>query len=96
MRLTPTEFRIFYTLVKNAEHVVPANRLFAYVWGTEGGAANSLRSHICHLRKKLGLDGSARGSIASVPGVGYVFRGSVSRATGSGEEPLPGQVAAQP
>lgn len=74
VRLTPTEFRIFYTLAKNAEHVVPATRLFAYVWGNEGGAANSLRSHICHLRKKLGLAGGARGSIASVPAVGYVFR----------------------
>ena len=73
-RLTPTEFRIFHTLVKNAGHVVHADRLFADVWGNEGGAANSLRSHICHLRKKLALDGGARGSIASVPGVGYVFR----------------------
>jgi DNA-binding response OmpR family regulator len=96
VRLTPTEFRIFYTLVKNAEHVVPANRLFAYVWGTEAGAANSLRSHICHLRKKLGLDGGARGSIASVPGVGYVFRASASRAMGWGEGPLPGRAAARP
>jgi DNA-binding response OmpR family regulator len=73
-RLTPTEFRIFYTLVKNAGHVVPANRLFTYVWGNDGGAANSLRSHICHLRKKLGLDGGDRGAIVSVPAVGYVFR----------------------
>jgi DNA-binding response OmpR family regulator len=73
-RLTPTEFRIFYTLVKNAGHVVHSGRLFANVWGNEGGAANSLRSHICHLRKKLGLDGGSGGSIASVPGVGYVFR----------------------
>src|SRR2546428_157142 len=78
VRLTPTEFRIFYTLAKNAGHVVPANRLFAYVWGGEGGAANSLRSHICHLRKKLGLDGGARGSIASVPAVGYVFRSATT------------------
>jgi DNA-binding response OmpR family regulator len=73
-RLTPTEFRIFYTLVKNAGHVVPANRLFSDVWGNEGGAANSLRSHICHVRRKLGLDRGAGGSIASVPAVGYVFR----------------------
>jgi len=73
-RLTPTEFRIFYALANNAEHVVPANRLFTYVWGAQDGAANSLRSHICHLRKKLGLDGGARGSIASVPAVGYVLR----------------------
>jgi DNA-binding response OmpR family regulator len=77
-RLTPTEFRIFYMLVKNAGHVVPANRLFADVWGTDGGAANSLRSHVCHLRKKLGLDGGSRGSIGSVPGVGYVFRWSTA------------------
>ncbi|HEV8534279.1 MAG TPA: response regulator transcription factor [Candidatus Limnocylindria bacterium] len=96
VRLTPTEFRIFYTLVKNAEHVVPANRLFAYVWGTDGGAANSLRSHICHLRKKLGLDGGAGGSIASVPAVGYVFRASASSASLSEDEPFPGQVAAGP
>jgi DNA-binding response OmpR family regulator len=76
VRLTPTEFKIFYTLVKHAGRVVPATRLFAYVWGSESGAANSLRSHICHLRKKVGLDGGVHGSIASVPAVGYVFQTS--------------------
>jgi DNA-binding response OmpR family regulator len=74
VRLTPTEFRIFHALAKSAEHVVPAKRLMSYVTGTQGGVANSLRSHICHLRKKLALDGGAGGSIASVPAVGYVFR----------------------
>ena len=88
IRLTPTEFRIFYTLVKSTDHVVPANRLFAYVWGSDGGAANSLRSHICHLRKKLGLDGGGGGSIVSVPAVGYVFRPSVSL-TPTASEPMP-------
>jgi DNA-binding response OmpR family regulator len=76
IRLTPTEFRIFYTLAKSGGHVVPVNRLFAYVWGSERGAAHSLRSHICHVRKKLGLDGGVRGSIDSVPAVGYVFKTS--------------------
>jgi two-component system OmpR family response regulator len=88
IRLTPTEFRIFYSLVKNAEHVVPANRLLAFVWGSEGGAANSLRSHICHLRKKLGLDGGAHGSISNVPAVGYVFRTSARHELATAEEPL--------
>jgi len=74
VRLTPTEFRIFHALAASAEHVVPAKRLLTYVSGTQGGVANSLRSHICHLRKKLALDGGTRGSIASVPAVGYVFR----------------------
>lgn len=91
-RLTPTEFRIFYTLAKNAGHVVPANRLFTYVWGNDGGAANSLRSHICHLRKKLGLDGGSRGSIVSVPAVGYVFRTSTARAGAA--DPVTERVAA--
>jgi DNA-binding response OmpR family regulator len=80
VRLTPTEFRIFYALVRSADHVVPASRMFMYVWGSENGAANSLRSHICHLRRKLGLDGGARGSIASVPAVGYVYRAVIPRA----------------
>jgi two-component system response regulator MprA len=74
IRLTPTEFRIFYTLAKSGGHVVPVNRLFATVWGSERGAAHSLRSHICHVRKKLGLDGGAHGSIDSVPAVGYVLK----------------------
>jgi DNA-binding response OmpR family regulator len=94
IRLTPTEFRIFYTLVKNAEHVVPTSRLFTYVWGNEGGAANSLRSHICHVRKKLGLDGGARGSIASVPAVGYVFRASAHPAETTPEESAAEHVSA--
>jgi DNA-binding response OmpR family regulator len=94
IRLTPTEFRIFYTLVKNTGHVVPANRLFADVWGNEGGAANSLRSHVCHLRKKLGLDRGARGSIASVPAVGYVFRWSGPIVDTAPDDALSEQVAA--
>src|SRR5437867_10632552 len=36
IRLTPTEFRIPYLLVTNAGHVVPASRLYTYVWGSEG------------------------------------------------------------
>ena len=94
VRLTPTEFRIFYTLVKNAGHVVPVNGLFTYVWGGEGGAANSLRSHICHLRKKLLLDGGARGTIAAVPAVGYVFRTSTASAGSTLGDSAPRQVAA--
>jgi len=93
-RLTPTEFRIFYALVKNAGHVVPANRLFTYVWGHDSGAANSLRSHICHLRKKLGLDGGPRGAITSVPAVGYVFRISGPLADPVRAERVTEQVAA--
>ena len=80
VRLTPTEFRILYLLATNPGHVVPASRLYTYVWGSEGGDANALRSHISHLRRKLEeIGGEAPGQITSVPAVGYVFRRSASR-----------------
>jgi DNA-binding response OmpR family regulator len=74
VRLTPTEFRILYMLVTNSGHVVSASRLYTHVWGSEGADANALRSHISHIRSKLDRDGAGPGEIASVPGVGYVFR----------------------
>jgi DNA-binding response OmpR family regulator len=74
VRLTPTEFRILYLLVTNAGHVVPASRLYTYVWGSEGADANALRSHISHLRRKLEIGGATPGTISSIPAVGYVYR----------------------
>src|SRR4029077_647502 len=84
VRLTPTEFRILYLLATNSGRVVSSNRLYTYVWGSDGGDANALRSHISHLRHKLEIGGAAPGDIASVPAVGYVFR------------PAAPQIAAQP
>jgi two-component system KDP operon response regulator KdpE len=78
VRLTPTEFRILYLLATNAGHVVPSSRIYTYVWGSEGGDANALRSHISHLRHKLELLDSGQGTITSVPAVGYVMRRSAS------------------
>ena len=74
VRLTPTEFRILYLLITNAGHVVPATRLYTYVWGSEGADANALRSHMSHLRRKLEVGGEVPGTITAVPAVGYVFR----------------------
>src|SRR5437870_6496378 len=74
VRLTPTEFRILYLLATNNGRVVPASRIYTYVWGSQGGDANALRSHISHLRRKLESDGGRPGTIASVPAVGYIFK----------------------
>jgi DNA-binding response OmpR family regulator len=74
VRLTPTEFRILYLLVTNAGHVVPASRLYTYVWGSDGADANALRSHMSHLRRKLEIGGASPGTISSIPAVGYVFK----------------------
>jgi len=80
VRLTPTEFRILYILVTSAGHVVPASRLYMYVWGSGGADANALRSHISHIRRKLSRGGTAPGTITSVPAVGYIFRGAAAEA----------------
>jgi DNA-binding response OmpR family regulator len=82
VRLTPTEFRILYLLATNAGKVVPASRIYTYVWGSQGGDANALRSHISHLRRKLELEvsGDVPGTIESVPAVGYIFRRTLATA----------------
>ena len=74
VRLTPTEFRILYLLATNQGHIVPASRMHTYVWGSQGGDANALRSHISHLRRKLETAGEPPGTIECVPAVGYVFK----------------------
>jgi len=53
------------------------------VWGSAGGDANALRSHISHLRRKLevGVGGDVPGTISSVPAVGYIFRRSGPKPT---------------
>lgn len=85
IRLTPTEFRILYLLLTNAGHVVPASRLYTYVWGSEGADANALRSHMSHLRRKLEIGGASPGTISSIPAVGYVFRRAPQPAVASAD-----------
>jgi DNA-binding response OmpR family regulator len=71
IRLTPLEFRILYLLAMNEGQVIPYARLVDYAWGYEGGDANLLKTHICHIRQKLGLPLEGEGSIRSLPTVGY-------------------------
>jgi two-component system OmpR family response regulator len=78
VRLTPTEFRILYMLALNEGQIIPYARLVDYAWGFEGGDANVLKTHICHIRRKLGLPLKGEGSLQSLPTVGY---GLVKRRT---------------
>jgi len=68
------EYRIFHALVESAGMWFDQPALRLRLGRGTRAPPNSLRSHICHLRKKLRLDGDGRGSIASVPAVGYIFR----------------------
>jgi len=71
VHLTPLEFRILYMLALNAGRVIPYSRLIEYAWGYDGGDSGLLKTHICHLRQKLGLAPGASSQIRAVPGVGY-------------------------
>jgi DNA-binding response OmpR family regulator len=72
IQLTPLEFRIFYLLAMNVGRVIPYSRLVEYAWGYDGGDSSLLKTHICHIREKLGLSaGVSTGAIRAVPGVGY-------------------------
>jgi DNA-binding response OmpR family regulator len=73
IRLTRLEARALYFLVSNAGHVVPTERLIQLVWNFEGGDPFSLKTHISHLRQKLGVSKGEPGYISAVPQVGYRF-----------------------
>jgi DNA-binding response OmpR family regulator len=81
-RLTPIEFRLLYMLAINAGRVVSGSRLVEYAWGYDGSDVSLLKTHICHIRRKLNM---GRGEITSVPGVGYrLSRKSIEDAPGEG------------
>jgi DNA-binding response OmpR family regulator len=71
VRLTPTEFRLLYILAVNAGRVVSGPRLVEYAWGYDETDVMLLKTHICHIRRKLKLPRGVPGDITAVPGVGY-------------------------
>ena len=80
VQLTPLEFRILYMLAMNEGQVIPYARLVDYAWGFEGGDASLIKTHVCHLRAKLGLPSEGPGAIRSLPAVGYsLVRGRAER-----------------
>jgi len=71
VQLTPLEFRILYLLAMNEGQIIPYARLVDYAWGYEGGDANLLKTHICHVRQKLQIPLEGPGSIRALATVGY-------------------------
>jgi DNA-binding response OmpR family regulator len=83
VRLTPLEFRILFLLAMNAGRIIPYPRLVEYAWGYDGGASSQLKTHICHIREKLGLGPGQPGEIRAVTGVGYSLQGAKTETTGA-------------
>ena len=71
VRLTPLEFKLLFILTSNMGRVVTSNRMVDYAWDYDGGDISLLKTHISHIRKKLGLPRPDLGDIEAVPRVGY-------------------------
>lgn len=74
VRLTPTEYRLLYQLVRNAGRVLTHRELLTRVWGPEFTDKTSyLKVHVQHLRQKLADTANSPRLILTEPGVGYRF-----------------------
>jgi DNA-binding response OmpR family regulator len=71
VRMTRLEARVLYFLLSNAGHVVPTHRLIELVWDYDRGDCFSLKTHICHVRRKLDIPSGQPGYIVALPHIGY-------------------------
>lgn len=75
VHLTPIEYRLLVTLVRNVGRVVTQRQLLQEVWGPEYADANHyVRIYMQHLRHKLEADPSRPRYLLTEPGVGYRLR----------------------
>jgi two-component system KDP operon response regulator KdpE len=74
VHLTPTEYELLSTLIKQAGHVLTHADLLTRVWGEEyRNDLAILRVNISRLRQKLEEDPRQPRYIVTVPGVGYTL-----------------------
>jgi DNA-binding response OmpR family regulator len=71
VQLTPLEFRILSLLMMNPGRIVPFARVFQYAWGYDSAETRVLKTHVSHIRAKLGLPADGPSAIRSVTSVGY-------------------------
>ncbi len=74
VKLTPTEYKLIYQLVRNAGRVMTFDMLLSKVWGDEyRGDMDYLKTYVSRLRKKLGDDSEHPRYILTERSVGYRF-----------------------
>jgi len=80
VKLTPTEYNLFYQLVTNPGRPMTHKDLLVKVWGPEYlDTPEYLKVHIQHLRRKLSDDSEFPKYIATERGVGYKFIATPSK-----------------
>jgi DNA-binding response OmpR family regulator len=74
IKLSPTEFRLLSTMVKNRGKALSRNYLLQEVWGPEYvGEVEHLRLYIGYLRRKFEVNPAHPELIQTIWGVGYRF-----------------------
>jgi DNA-binding response OmpR family regulator len=74
IELTPTEFRILVTLMRQPGHVLSARQIVMEVWGAEYVEETGyIRRYVWHLRRKLERDPADPRYIVNERSIGYVF-----------------------
>ncbi len=74
VKLTPTEYKLLYQLVRNAGRVLPFATLLSKVWGDEYRSdLDYLKTYVSRLRKKLGDDSEHPHYLITERSVGYRF-----------------------
>lgn len=74
VKLTPTEWLMVETLVRNEGRLVGGRELLQSVWGPEyGDETNYLRVHMAHIRRKLEPDPGRPRYFHTEKGMGYRF-----------------------
>jgi DNA-binding response OmpR family regulator len=72
--LTPLEFEILLTLVRNPGVVLGRDELMERIWGyRDYGGGRVVDSHVARIRRKLADDAGEPRYIRTVHGVGYAF-----------------------
>jgi len=75
VQLTPLEFRLLSTFVRNPRQVLSREQLLDLVWGDSFGVGgDQVKLYIGYLRRKLQPDASDTGPIETVRGFGYRYK----------------------
>jgi DNA-binding response OmpR family regulator len=73
--LTPLEFKLLTTFVRNPNQVLSHDQLLLLVWGdARGGAREQVKLYVGYLRRKLGERPDGESPIETVRGFGYRYK----------------------